>query len=677
MKFRMIPTLSIFILAIAAHAGMRHPIEDSAPESAEIQSTPVYSGTSYHSTGSSGRAMPDRMPSAAPQRQPRALPAQVNGPVPRAPGLPSANKLHIPGVHIPNAAGGDGLLRMKPESLSFKGGMNRAQLHSFLRNARAMKLPTRDYAKNLQAAEIARRYHAALNPTPYKSFRTAYSLSIAGIGEITDPPPAIHYQNMVKRIDSLFHGLEFHYPRAMMHLWELSESQSNAKPLQARDALFAGLMSMRAGWETPAYNLMAAAAAKGVDQEERYLKILWKELEGFHGASHVDAVVAKVNPARAHATPLEGDKASFAMAKRMLLEPHRAPLALNPAPGQFLAQIQSRALRERFQLLTLVGLIRSGQGSVREQAVSELKSLEAAGTGSIRQEARLALARAHLQSGAAAEARDLYKNVVKDGKNRLEVLAEQTFAEYLSGDYQDSLGKAVALQSPYFTYGFAPDVHLVEILSRKAMCDFGGAEAGVARFVEKYGRELAAIEALLAQGRAAGEFYEELVGYHAIEQPLRYQRYLLQLPAVMENQKAMNHALADLEKLDRLGIKQKIIERPDGWDSFSLAMRQKWAARAIEMRSGSAGSALREAAYMAKRLRHTFAQLELLDLDISTGSAKNYNLQSALNFPARKAPELTTEADKFHWPYEDEIWEDEIDFMRAKNPSKCAMAAKQ
>jgi len=350
-------------------------------------------------------------------------------------------------------------------------------------------------------------------------------------------------------------------------------------------------------------------------------------------------------------------------------------LALNPPASLFVSQIQSRALRDRFQLLSLVGQIRSRQEAIREKAIANLKALEAEGDPSVRQEARLALARTYLQKGAGPEALALYRNVVKNGRNRLEVLAEQTFAEYISGEYQESLGKSVALQSPYFAYGFVPDVHLVEILSRKAMCDFGGAEAGVKRFAERYGRELASIEETLARKKSTSEYYEELVGYHELEQPLRFQRYMLQLPHVMENQKTMNAALGDLTKLDNLGVKQKIIERPPGWDRFASVMRERWSSRANEMRVSSSEAALREAGYMAKRLRHTFAQIELLDLDISTGASKNYNLQSALNFPARKMPEQAADQNKFRWPYEEEIWEDEIDFMRAKNPSKCAVVA--
>lgn len=97
--------------------------------------------------------------------------------------------------------------------------------------------------------------------------------------------------------------------------------------------------------------------------------------------------------------------------------------------------------------------------------------------------------------------------------------------------------------------------------------------------------------------------------------------------------------------------------------------------KSARMKQESSAIALREANYLANRLQQTFAQTELLDLDISTMASKNFNLQSALNFPVRKPAEEAAELDKFHWPFEQEIWEDELDYLRTKNPSKCASVA--
>jgi hypothetical protein len=310
-------------------------------------------------------------------------------------------------------------------------------------------------------------------------------------------------------------------------------------------------------------------------------------------------------------------------------------------------------------------------------AFSTLRRLESVGQEELKEDARLALARALLQKGDHQESLELYRRVSKTGKNRLEVLGEQSYAELRSGLPQDSLGKSLGLQSPYFQYGFAPDIHLVEILSRKALCDFGGAEAGIQRFSERYGREMQAINEVLNRASNPQAFYEELISFHAKPEPMRFQRFLLRLAAVMENQKVLNQAGLELDKVSALGEKKYTQKRPAGWDQFVAGMQKSWAGKSLSLKEESARTALAEAEYMVKRLRQTFGQVELLSLDVATGATRNFNLQSAMNFPVRKIASVEIEQDRFHWPFEDEIWEDELDFLKMKNPSKCARVAAQ
>jgi hypothetical protein len=143
----------------------------------------------------------------------------------------------------------------------------------------------------------------------------------------------------------------------------------------------------------------------------------------------------------------------------------------------------------------------------------------------------------------------------------------------------------------------------------------------------------------------------------------------------MENQKVLNQALEELTKVSELGTHQRTVERPAGWTEFALAMDKSWSAEAKSMKTESARAALAEAGYMTGRLKQIFGQLELLGLDVATNASKNFNLQSALNFPVRKLASEEIDDEKFHWPFEDEIWEDELDFLKMKNPSKCASVA--
>jgi len=375
MKTRAISTvITLFLAASLAHAGFRHPVEETGKEAQEIENTPIHPGVS--TVSSSKRLMPDRavgraMPSLSPApaaaapapmaahsypmapvshapalQQPQIygpklpafhakamphlerLPSQVKGaignrgPVPRAPALPSAEHIGVPDVQLPQSR--DGLLSMKPEQLNLKG-LNRPQVHAFLKHARDLPVPNHEYSNEVRSRAVAERFKDALHPVPYRSFRTKYSVSLAKIGKIQQPPAVTQYENMVKRIDSLFLGLDLAYPKAVMNLWQLAESSTNPRDLQARDALFAGLLADRAGWETTTAMMLEEAAAKRVEKENRYLKILWGQIERVPNQVHVDKIVAAVSPLRVRDTAPVGDRANYAMAKRLLMSRHRAP----------------------------------------------------------------------------------------------------------------------------------------------------------------------------------------------------------------------------------------------------------------------------------------------------------------------------------------------------------------
>lgn len=709
-KFSLLSFSTLALASQLAHAGFRDPVVSTTERSAEIQverKSTAGLKPSVNQTASapaSGVAQPNRNtasilnsgygppppPSSSgnfanPQRGAGAgnsspskqnLQGQQaqqnfprwNAPVPKSPGLPGKDNIQVGDVHVPGYERTVTVFRDTMAPIQVKQRSN-AQLHQFSRQARLQLLPSREYGTQPRSPEIVSKYQFALSPQPHKVIRTPIRLQLQQISKIFNPPAATQYENMVKRLDALFDGIYFEYPKGVAALWGLSVSESNPRQLQARDALFAGILSSRNGWETISSNLYYNSVVKGVEKEDRYLGILWTQLENIESLNHIDRVISKVNPLVAQAQFLSGDKANYAMAKR-ILSGNANPVLRSEV---FQERISNPSLKERLSLMRSIASLRN-KDAPQEKAFNTLQELEKSIDPSIEQDARLALARFQMKRGNSKEALELYQNVIKTRENRLEVLAEQAYAEWKNGLYHDSLGKSVGLQSPYFRFGFAPDIHLVEILSRKAICDFGGAEQGVEKFFEIYRKEAGAIQDLLSKAPDTKQFYEELISYHGKTEPNRFERYLLRLPEVMDNQKTMNKAKSEFEKVAQVGTKEYSAPLPENWPAFQQAMRTDWGQRANQLRKVSAKEALVEAEYMAKRLKTTMAQLELLDLDISTAAARNYNMQSALNFPVRELAEVKVQEDKFHWPFEDEVWEDELDFLKMKNPSKCASA---
>lgn len=697
--------------ATAAYAGFRHPIEETGKEAAQIQATPVAaSKVGPVSAVFYGPALPAHVVTQQQQSQPQLQQAkppvaqapaasakpvanipvyrpstdQVRGPVKsgaifpkhtpwskfeKAPPLPSSPNVKVGDVNIPSRERVS--IKKDPQPIYDLKGLNKEQVIRFAQKARAMPLPMREIIPEAKAAVIAARYQDALQIVPHKTIRTPLKLDITKISKIIQPPNPIAYENMVKRIDALFFGLELRFQVAVFALWELSQSKENHKDLQPRDALFAGLLSKRAGWENAAAYLFEEAVTRKVENQERYLKLLWNELESFQSIALVENSIQAIDPEKVRIVAPSGDQANFALT-RLILGNTWAKVR---DAGFSEERIGSTLLRQRITLMRALAALRDPKAP-KSNAIYKLRELEANAVEPVRQEARLALARTLLQQGGTQEALDFYQRINKDGKNRLEVMAEQSYAEYRAGRHQESLGKALGLQSPYFQFGFAPDIHVIEVLNRKQLCDFGGADEGLQRFAERYGRELGELDRLLARKPKPLEFYSELISYHDNETPYRFQRYMLHLSSVMENQKLLNKAESEISMLEKVGTRKYEIARPEGWTGFLVSMRKSWDKHAAEYKTESASLALTEAAYMAKRLRHSFAQAELLGLDVSTAATRDFNLQSALNFPARRASAEALAKDKFHWPFEQEVWEDELDFLKIKNPSKCAAVAK-
>jgi hypothetical protein len=327
------------IVSGVAYAGFRDPIQNTTERAADLTvvAPSAGRGSAVQPAAAPQAALPSQVknaPAAATNRQPASPVQSVYGPqapknqapslrnrpspiaqpslpVQRAPSLPGRLNLEIPGVQLP---GGGNVSVKKDSAPVVMAPRNRADLHNFSRKARMQMLPTRTYSEQPRSVEIASRFADALKPYPHKPIRTPIQITISKIAKITNPPSPIQYENMVKRLDALFEGIYQRYPAGIVALFELSRSRTNAKELQARDALFAGILSERAGWETVAGNLLEEGALKRLDANERYLGILWKQLDEFESVAHVDRVVASVNPLRAKITAPAGDKANYSMA---------------------------------------------------------------------------------------------------------------------------------------------------------------------------------------------------------------------------------------------------------------------------------------------------------------------------------------------------------------------------
>jgi len=288
----------------------------------------------------------------------------------------------------------------------------------------------------------------------------------------------------------------------------------------------------------------------------------------------------------------------------------------------------------------------------------------------IKNEALLNLARLEMLSGNIETAAEIYKTVSLDNKNKAEVLLEASYADLKSGNHSASLGKAIGLQSSYFSYAFLPNVFFIDAYNRKALCDFGGAEQTINTFFNEYQKEFLALKNIKQKN-----LYKTIIHFVSEKTPFRFQRYLLHLPTIINSQAALNGIGKEQKKIEEfLHNKYSITPKSPHWENFLISLKKFQSTQELIWINEFEKNAEKEIFFLTKNLEKQLQDAKLLLLDISSQATTDNTLQSALNYPATKKSEeeKISSMQKVRWSFEQEIWEDELEFLKVKNPSKCA-----
>ena len=538
--------------------------------------------------------------------------------------------------------------------------MNHAEVLKFSVRARNLVDPKREYLTEVKGRTIAEKYSQSLKPFRHQAIRTKTELQLTSITPTASAPTLETQANFAERVDALCLGLDEEYPRAVDALFELSQRKSNPVPLQAKDALFAGILAQRAGWWTSARFLMEESAFLKIEQQRHYLEILWTQLDEFEDLNHIESIVKLIKP-KYLVAPIMGDKANFLLAKKMISQSDKTNVA-------FAENIKSSLLKEKLELLKLMSARKETSLDV-ENGLRDLIS-NSKNKDHIKQ-AGLSLARLLSKQKQFTEAAEAYKSIERDHQNHMDILLEVAYADYTQKRYQESLGKSLGLQTPYFQYGFSPDVHFVEILNRRALCDFGGAEQGMLRLKDRYQPELTALIELENRNPNHLDYYRELIAYKSALAPFRFQRALLKTPIVLDNQKTINQGEKEISLLKTWASVPHRAHLPESWPAFLQFAQENWNDYSQGLKTKMAQAARTEARYQRKHLSQIFAQVELFALDNAASATKNFQTQSALNFPVQVPQKNSKNRQMLYWPFEQEVWEDELDDLKVKTASKC------
>ena len=537
------------------------------------------------------------------------------------------------------------------------------KIRAFSETARKMPLPNNLYTVEVRANAVLEKYADALTTITPKKFRSKYKMSLLKVKDsIPTPPPEIAFEIWVARLDALFQILWEQNPAAVSSLWQLSKNKENPPELQARDALFAAEGALRAGWLRTASMALSRALDLNITSQADYNATLWSAITRIDDDKEEALTLVERSIKNGAPNPIANDRVQFLLAEKNLQN--------EKLFKQYAASINNPELKNKISLLHALNLIE--QKKINE-AKPILEALISSTTGETRNEALINLARISIQEKNPKNALWLYSQVEKNGKNRLDTILETAFAEYQISDFAGSLGKAIALQSPYFAYGFTPDSFPLEILSRKALCDFGGAQNSLEKFFLAYSPELQGLHNLLKISTLRkASIYEKIISFYQEESPLKYQRYLLHLPAIARRQAYIYSVTNEAKRLANIGTGKYDPKTPSDWPEFIQAVvsfhRPSMSSRMKKIEQ----YAVEETKILVARLERAFSASDLIRLDIGTKATKDFSLQSALNFPIKPNERSAELKNKILWPYENEVWEDELDYLRIKGDGKCA-----
>lgn len=621
----------LLLLPTLGHAGYRNPVS-----SEELERTPV--GTSQATPTAS---QPSNMPMASAQSTPTAQTPDHS--------YLKSNYAPVKMPSMPDVR--------KPASLPHfdLSGMNREEVRKFAEDALKLPLPTKEYGLDLQAKNIAKKYSAALHPVVHKSIRTDLTIILAKLLKIVQPEQETPFLWQLKRFDALLQILENNNYFSMSELWWLGAQKQSTNEHRYRDNLFAGIAAQRAGINYAAYNLYHNAIGGKIESNPHYLGLLW------------DQIVLLPPQIRQR---LIREQTSDGW-KKLEIKNAWTPLLIEMATlsdSERWHDIQARLKNNKFGTASFDLLL-----AQRNPSATELESVAKNSNRELSDHAHLQLARLKAADGEWQAAYEHYHAIRDRAPQLLSLLSEEAFIESRLGLWRQSLGKSLSLQSDFFRYGFAPEAYLLEANSRKSLCDYGGAEQALKKFRSVYNPEAMQLNAFTKNFHDDKDRYEGLLEIGLPTQAPRFARYLLQLPEVQQAQAFVHEWWTESQQLAKFPKPPyEHVQNPEVWREFvSVLEKNRQEIKTKEFaRAGSI--ALGEAKHLYSKVQAILDQCELMQLDIAAKASSEIHLQSALNFPVRApASEAPIPANKNDWGYRQELWEDELESLESKLPSRC------
>lgn len=289
--------------------------------------------------------------------------------------------------------------------------------------------------------------------------------------------------------------------------------------------------------------------------------------------------------------------------------------------------------------------------------------------------AAMSLGRIHFILGNYKAAHQYLTQVSRDTNLYIEAAVDNAWALLRDGDRNHAVGNMFTLHTPYFEGAYMPESFFLQSLGYQEICQFGDALTAVKQFKTRYTAPYRKLIDFNASGRTPDSaYYDDVLAYLSHKETKLAGLTLRELgrhPEFLRRQKELNHLARDEAQVGK-ALPQ---------NGLKVA---EWLKDGVQLvRDGYKGQIARfmksRALAMEDELKFLTANISLLEYEIFAGAGQNLQLQGAQNFAVddkKAVPKRDFEEGKEYWPYEDEIWEDELNNFRSKMVDGCAKVRK-
>lgn len=278
----------------------------------------------------------------------------------------------------------------------------------------------------------------------------------------------------------------------------------------------------------------------------------------------------------------------------------------------------------------------------------------------------LNIARAYYGAGNFPRAIEYYAQVPRGSRSWADAQLERAWSHFRLDDMNGALGMLHSLQTPFLSGYFFPEAELLRIHSLFLMCKFPEATRQIDAFRADYAKVLAELEEAT---RLSPEAAFEAMAAHVDGKGGG------KLPAGVsfrfEAEERFLDSLAAVRRADDELSRMKAVEA----NPFSA-----WAADAVRARKAAiiAGEGKRirgRATAFAEQLQQMLADAEIAKLDMLQAESTLYSRAAATGkeVKARALVErgLKVKPGQRYWPYEGELWADEVGYFRFVAKADC------